>query len=132
MSEADGCPDELLMRLVRARDVDGVLAIVDLDRVAEAWCIATAERLTATSTDDRISNEWAEVFVRDCLPRAPHRHRDALLHLVAHAPSNDVLDCIGAGPFEDFLVSVPTEVQWMEARASEDPRFQRAFDNMHF
>src|SRR3981081_4676877 len=91
-----------LTELADRGDVDGVLALVSVDDIVEAWCRYTARGeprpgvRNARADDD--PDWWAvsffmarELFTRRAL------HRSALQSLVEHASTNWLLGCIGAG-----------------------------------
>jgi hypothetical protein len=144
---------EELCKLALDSDAEGVLSIVTLDEIAQEWCAHLATKFAASDVDPDDPFGWVErqralvAAERDrepggeywpvwffimCLPKVPHLQRELLLKLVEHAPNDDVLSAIGAGPFEDWLYSSPAEMQWAEAEAWKDPRFQRALDNTRF
>jgi hypothetical protein len=144
---------EEFYELAEAGDAAGMLSIVTLDELAQEWCghtdawyaaravdtgdpFAWRERLKVIDAEERDREpgpeHWPVLFFDTCLPRVPHLHRELFLKLVEHAPNDDVLGSIGAGPFEDWLYSSPDEIHWLEAQASKDARFRRALDNTRF
>jgi hypothetical protein len=111
---------DTLQRLVDAKDVDGVLAIVTTDEIAEAWCAGSARHWTARYS-------WAgELLQLRAVARRESFVRESLLKLVEHAPDDDVLVDIGAGPLQEFVVADEARVSWIEEQAQASPRFRAA------
>jgi hypothetical protein len=155
-----------LSRLIDAGDIEGVLALVSLDEIAEAWCQwsvrqSLGEVPLTTDESDWFSTDlhwWALEFwwavsdrgwVGDHVVRhlldwlTPHAStdretsraqqaaneevaRELLVKLVDHAPSDDVLGNVGAGPLEDFIDGDDDRVRWIEEQAASSPKFRTA------
>jgi hypothetical protein len=113
-----------LQRLVDARDVDGVLAIVNTDDIAEAWCEGSARQWS-----ERYS--WAvDLLQLRAVATREDLVRESLLKLVEHAPNDDVLKHIGAGPLQEFVVADEARVNWIEQQAEGSERFRVALANV--
>jgi hypothetical protein len=134
-------PVTTLSRLVDAGDIDGVLALVSMDEIADAWCQRSVrQRLgdvpSATDTSDWFSTDpqwWVVEFWWAVSERSPAHEqvvRDMLVKLVEHAPSDAVLSHIGAGPFEEFVRADEDRVRWIEEQAASSPRFRTALANV--
>ncbi|HEV7526846.1 MAG TPA: hypothetical protein VGP92_17905 [Acidimicrobiia bacterium] len=123
-----------LQRLVDARDVDGLLGTVSTDDVAEAWCQYSSRHgraEPARAGNARMKPEdahwWAIEFVRSSgVTRREGVLRELLVKLVEHAPNDEVLGNIGAGPIEDFIVADEARVRWIEEQAESSPAFRQA------
>ena len=56
--------------------------------------------------------------------------RDLLVRLIDHAPSDAVLQHIGAGPFEEFIRADENRVRWIEEQAAVSAKFRTALANV--
>jgi len=110
----------MLQRLVDAKDVDGVLAIVNIDDIAEAWCEGCAR-----DWSERYS--WADDLLRlRAVAKREDLVRESLLKLVEYAPNDEVLTRIGTGPLQEFVVADEPRVTWIEQQARASARFRVA------
>jgi Family of unknown function (DUF6869) len=132
-----------LSRLVDTGDVDGVLAFVSLDEIADAWCQWSLRQHRGdvpptTDQSDWFSTDphwwalefWWLVSGREGVAAREAVARDLLVSLVDHAPSDDVLLHIGAGPFEEFIRADEDRVRWIEEQAVSSAKFRTALGNV--
>ena len=69
----------------------------------------------------------ATEFLAELISKDPGRAWAFILELVAHAPNDDALDWIGAGPLEDLLCDHgPAFIDRVEELAAKDQRFRSA------
>jgi hypothetical protein len=105
----------VLEQLVDDEDLDAVLAMVTLDEIAVAWCAHRGrphDRLSDTDDPD----QWAsDLFFTDEVFRRADLYRSLLLKLVEHAPSDDLLGAVGAGPLENFVSDDEDDLRWLES-----------------
>jgi len=130
-----------LSRLVDAADIDGVLALVSVDEIADAWCQWSVRQrrgdVPPSTESDWFSTDphwWAVEFWYFVSGTRTPRHeevaRDLLVRLVDHAPSDAVLQHIGAGPFEEFIGADEDRVRWIEEQAAVSAKFRTALANV--
>jgi hypothetical protein len=132
-----------LSRLVDAEDVDGVLALVSVDEIADAWCQWSVRQSrgdvpATTDESDWFSTDlhwwavefWWLVSEREGRSAREALARDLLARLVDHAPGDAVLQHLGAGPFEDFIRADEDRVRWIEEQAAASARFRTALANV--
>jgi hypothetical protein len=113
-----------LQRLVDARDVDGVLALVGTTEIACAWCAWSAGQ--AKDNADR----WAaELLHARRFATREELLRETLVKLTVYATDDATIAVIGSGPLEEFIVADEGRVHWMEQQADASPRFRRALSH---
>jgi hypothetical protein len=115
----------VLEGLVDDGDLDGLLAIVTLGEIADAWRCYT-ERKPQTSEDP---DWWAVEFWLDLAFEREDVAREGLLALVDAVP-DELLPHVGAGPFENFIGPDESRIAWMEDQARRSPCFRAALANV--
>jgi hypothetical protein len=123
---------ERLVQLARDGGIAAVLSVVSLADLADAWC-AYHERGQRDGLNRHDDPDWWAVeavlamnFGRTDDPR----RRAVVLALVDRADSEYVLQCIGAGPLEDYVEDRANIVEWIEQAAARSPKFRRALGNV--
>lgn len=114
--------DRLLYQLAGDGDVDGVLQLVTLDDIADAW-----SRWTDLPDDERNGDDdarfWAAyLWMTEEWWADERRVRDGLVALVERATSDWVLECVGAGPLEGFVSDDESRIRWIESVGPRTPR----------
>jgi hypothetical protein len=124
---AVGPSPERLEALVDEEKVAEVLALVSLDSIAETWCRYT--RRTPTGARSHSDDDWwaIELWMTKAWWDDPARVRDGLLALVhAAQDDDDLLNCVGAGPLENYLADDENTLRWVEAQAAKSAAFRKA------
>jgi hypothetical protein len=112
-----------LQELVGHGEIDAVLAIVTLDEIGQAWSRYTEQ----AHADEDDPDVWAILLIGESDFRADRtRWRAALLKLVEHAGSDDVLAVVGAGPLEEFVSDDEDDLRWLEEQGSTNPLLRKA------
>jgi hypothetical protein len=125
---------ERLEELVDREEIEGVLSLVTIDQIAEAWCRHTRRALAEERKGDEPEqpNWWAVALL---LTRRwwgdEARVRSGLLALVDAADTDLLLECVGAGPFETFLDGDEDQVRWIEDQARGSEKFRNAVASMY-
>ena len=113
---------ERLQALVDDEDLDGLLEVVTIDEVAEAWCCYTERREhsgPADDADDADPDWWAiEFFMMRTIFRNGPVYRSALLALLSRAKSDYLVSCVAAGPLEKFVSDDESDLRWLEQEAA--------------
>ncbi len=116
-----------LLELVDSDDVDGVLHIVTLDAIAQAWW--RWHRGAHNSFHD--PDWWAiELFQGQAIFEHRDLHRELLLELVAQASDEDELEIVGAGPLEDLVSDNEHFLRWVEDLAADNGKFRTALSKI--
>jgi hypothetical protein len=119
---------ERLEELILLGKLDELFSLVTLEDIADAWC-RYQSRPHIYEVDEEDPDEWAMLFVAggrfDDLDEP--LVRTLLDILIDRAPSDDVLEQIGAGPLEDFTKGCDEDrLSWIEERAASSTRFRHA------
>jgi hypothetical protein len=117
-----------LLELTILGNLDELFAHVTLEDIADVWCrYASRPHLDGVVEED--PDDWASDFVMGGgleqldEPRA----RTLIDLLIERAPTDDVLECVGAGPLEDFVKGCDEHrLAWIESRAASSARFRDA------
>src|SRR6476620_8974788 len=119
-----------LSRLVDAEDFVGVLALVSVDEIADAWCQRSVRQergdVPPLNESDWYSTDphwwavefWWLVSGRERVAAREALARDLLVKLIDHAPSDAVLQHIGAGPLEEFIRADEDRVRSIDEEAA--------------
>ena len=122
----DHLTPEQLQALVDDEDLDGLLQVVTMDEVAEAWCRYT-ERRERDSDGDADPDWWAiEFFMVRPIFRNGRAYRSALLALLARANTVFLLSCVAAGPLENFVSDDESHLRWLEMEAPRNENLRQA------
>ena len=117
---------EHLQALVDDEDLDGLLQVVTMDEVAEAWCRYT-ERQEHDSGGDEDPDWWAiEFFMMRPIFANGRVYRSGLLALLARANTEFLLSCVAAGPLENFVSDDDADLRWLEQEAARNENLRRA------
>jgi hypothetical protein len=118
------------MELAGDCDVDGVLPLVTLGDIADAWCqwheLPDHER----KRDDDPRFWAAYLWMTEEWWADERRVRDGLLAIVERATSEWVLECVGAGPLEQLVCDDESCIRWIEAQAARSFRFRDALSHV--
>jgi hypothetical protein len=120
---------ERLNDLALFGELDELFKLVTLEDLADAWC-RYQSRPHIYEVEEEDPDEWAMLFLTggggmDDLDEP--RTRALLDLLVDRAPNDTVIEMIGAGPLEDFIVRHNEDrLNWIEQRASSSARFRQA------
>ena len=131
-----------LFRLIDSEDFVGVLALVSVDEIADAWCQWSVRQergdVPPMNESDWFSTDphwwavefWWLVSGRERVAAWEAVARDLLVRLIDHAPSDAVLQPIGAGPFEEFIRADENRVRWIEEQTAVSAKFRTALANV--
>jgi hypothetical protein len=130
-----------IRRLLDMNESAEALALVPLEDFAAAYCrYFVRETATEDTTGwDDDPDGWAAQLYFDLTETGygeewsddhEERLRRFLMLIVDGAANDDVLEYIGAGPFEDFLALDEGRVAWVEAQAAASPKFRKALANV--
>jgi hypothetical protein len=122
-----GSTSEHLVELIMFDDLDELFSLVTLEEAATAWCNYTS-RTHIPGVEDEDPDYWASFLLTDPdFSDDDGRMRQILDLLVDRAPTDEVLEVVGAGPLEDFVKGYTDDrLAWIEQRAAESPRFRLA------
>jgi hypothetical protein len=113
-------------------DLDGLLALVSLDEIANAWWRYMMRRAAEGEKSDPDwegdPDGWAIEINYTGILEGEDTFRDYLRALAARAPDDDVelLGYFGAGPLEDFITRDEDRLHWIEQEAERSENFRRA------
>jgi len=118
---------ELLQALVDDEDLEGLLQVVTMDEVADAWCRYTERREHAGPDDDADPDWWAiEFFMMRPIFSNGRVYRSGLLALLRRANSDYLVSCVAAGPLENFVSDDESDLRWLEQEAARNEVLRRA------
>jgi hypothetical protein len=113
-------------------DLDGLLALVSLDEIADAWwrymtrAAAAREQGTPKADWDADPDGWAIEIYYDIFRDGEAIH-EYLRALASRAPDDDeLLSYFGAGPLEDFITADEERLRWIEQEAQRSESLRRA------
>src|SRR5437868_2593866 len=122
-----------LESLLDGGDLDGLLSVVSLDDVADAWLCYTArsrrsEAMEWPDADWRAIEFW---LTASPIWDAEDLVQRGLLALVAHVSDDLLLEYVGAGPVESYEGRTPEANEWLEAQADGSARFRLALSRTY-
>jgi hypothetical protein len=125
-----------IVKLADENNLDGLLALVSIEEMADAWWRYTARWDIADSQGtplpewDNDPDSWAEqVWQSEVLEQREDVVR-AFLHAAAErVPDPNLLGYLGAGPVEDFAANDEDRLCWIEEEATRSPNFRAALAN---
>jgi hypothetical protein len=124
-----------IVELAENDDLEGLLAAVSLDDLADAWWRYTL-RLDAAHEAEAPEahtdpNGWAwEVWMSHVLDQREDVVRTFLSLLAERVPVGADLGYLGAGPIEDFATN-EDRLCWIEAEAARSDAFRAALANVY-
>ncbi len=120
-----------LQDLVDQGDLDGLLAHVTLDDVADAWWRHNVKEFDDDAAALADADWWAvEAWIDHLFDRDEELCRRAIRALAEQAPPGADLGYLGAGPLEEFVSADEDRVWWIEAEAERSPNFRKALANV--
>jgi hypothetical protein len=118
-------------------DLGRVLVLTSPDEIAEAWwryvvrCHVARERGETEPDWDSDPDAWAsELWTEGVIQRDEEIFRALLRAFADRAPSEAVLDYLGAGPIEDFVTDDEARIRWVEEEAKRSRNFRLALANV--
>lgn len=126
-AEEDGNPS-VEQRLVDAKDLQGLLALITVDDIARTWHRYHA---APEAAQDGSQDWWAvELFLHPGILQRGPLLRELLLKLIEHAPDSYAVGMVAAGPLEDFVSDDEEDLQWLERRCLTNAGLRSALPGM--
>jgi hypothetical protein len=122
---------EALERLVDERDLDGLLARVSIDEIADAWWRYQLRHAGDAATHDD-GDWWAVELWLSGGPiyESETAVRGGLVALIDRAPERADVGLVGAEPLENFVTNDEDRIVWIEDWARRSDSFKMALANV--
>lgn len=121
-----------LQELVDDDDLDGLLARVTLDDIADAWWRHHL-REYGSNTDAALADPdwWAiEAWIDHLFDKDEELCRQGIGALAERTPPGADPGNVGAGPLEEFVCADEDRLRWIEDEAERSPNFRKALGSV--
>jgi hypothetical protein len=118
-----------LQRLVDEDDLQGLLAVVPVEEIADAWWSYTLSDPDVHNLDH--PDWWAvELWFGQSVYASVDLGHELIHALAERAPGGADLGLLGAGPVESYISSGEASLQWVEAEARRSENYRKALANV--